>query len=180
MVSIGPNSQSYNFTHMFDITDLRGNLPVLTYCKNSISGFLFANKEFSKMFALLKKAKLDGQYNQSQADVTLFVCPDKYMKLNPENASISQARTFILTCSLNRRIPMELIEDSPAAYYDTKAEQCNRLFISNMNNRTYISNPNSRNGQLCPGKNIQVIHEDILCSNGIIHLVDGVITPEFL
>ena len=40
MTSCGPNSQSYNFTHMFEFVDLRGNLPKKEYNKNSISYFL--------------------------------------------------------------------------------------------------------------------------------------------
>ena len=52
MTSCGPNSQSYNFTHMFEFVDLRGNLPKKEYNKNSISYFLNSNPEFS---ILLKK-----------------------------------------------------------------------------------------------------------------------------
>ena len=72
---------------------------------------------------------------------------------------------YIVKASIiKNRIPSEILEDSPAAYFYTLSE-CNRLFITNVSGTTYIDD------------NIKIIKKDILCTNGIIHVIDGLIYP---
>ena len=68
---------------------------------------------------------------------------------------------------LDRKIPSELLEDSPASYFMTK-DPPNRLFVSNISGRTYINN------------NVNVIHKDMMFANGIIHVVDALLWPEII
>ncbi len=47
MVSIGPYSQSMNFTHMFDVPDLRGHLHIKVACPNSLTSIVNKHPDFS-------------------------------------------------------------------------------------------------------------------------------------
>ena len=76
----------------------------------------------------------------------------------------STARNIIMTSTLNRIITRDILEDNPVSYFLTKSAQ-NRLFITNINDRTYINN------------DINIIHKDMICSNGIIHVIDSLIIP---
>ena len=171
MVSIGPNSQSYNFTHMFSIPDLRGHLPKQKNCPNSLMSTISNHPDFSKFHYMVKLGKLEGILNSPQADFTLFVPSDRAIAgLNEAvfmNMDDGVARHIIKSSMLNRRIPSELLEDSPASYFITK-DPPNRLFITNMSGRTYINN------------DINIIHKDMITSNGIIHVIDKLIWPDII
>ena len=50
MVSIGPNSQSYNYTHMWDMTDLRvPKQEELQYNPGSLMDIVFQKFRFHKV-----------------------------------------------------------------------------------------------------------------------------------
>ena len=58
MTSAGPYNQSYDMTHMYNFTDLRGCLPKKVVCPNTISGILNSNPNFSKFLSIVKKANM--------------------------------------------------------------------------------------------------------------------------
>ena len=172
MVSNAPNSQSYNFTHMFSMTDLRGPLPVVKACPDTLLSFIENNSDFSIFLYLVKLANFRERLNEKQANFTLFLPSDKeLLKRFNENVFTNMDPTtawYIVKSSLLRdRISSEILEDSPAAYYYTDS-QPNRMFITNMNGQTYINN--------C----IRIIKKDILTKNGIIHIIDSLIIPNVL
>jgi uncharacterized surface protein with fasciclin (FAS1) repeats len=153
---------------MWDIHDLRGCLPEEKQCPTSISGIIEQNSNFSKFKYILELSGLKGIYNASQADFTLLVPSDKSLSNIPEgiflNMDNATARHIVQSSTLRRRIPIELLEDSPAAYFQTKVPH-NPLFITNMNGITYINN------------SIRIIQSNIEGSNGIIHVIDNLIIP---
>jgi len=171
MASITPTTMSMNFTHMFDIKDLRGDLPKKKICKNSLFGFIVNNINLKKFSYILKLAQLEDFYNDPQANFTLFVPTDNSLKHIPDSFFIdmddSTARHIIKSSTLDRKIISELLEDSPASYFYTK-DSANRLFITNMNSKTFINN------------NINIIQKNIELSNGIIHIIDNLIYPEMM
>lgn len=166
MTSIGPNTQSYNFTHMYDIPDLRGKYPMSIECPNTLTTMIHQNPDFKKFSYILKKSGLENIYRDSQANFTLFVPSDKVL---PEHVIMNMdkctAINIVKASCLDRKITSELLENSPACYFLTKNPP-NRLFITNMNGRTFINN------------NINIIQKDILANNGIIHVIDKLIIPE--
>lgn len=168
MVSIGPYSEAMNFTHMFDIPDLRGNLPKKVETPGSLSYLLTINPDFSKFRYMLRLAKLDNIYNDCQADFTIFVPSDKAIQDIPDeiftNMDSSTARTIIKSSTLNRKITSDILEDTRGTYIITQSTP-NRLLITNNNGNTYID------------KTIKIIKKDIIATNGIIHVVDKLIKP---
>lgn len=168
MVSIGPDSQSYNFTHMFNIKDLRGPLPVKKECPNTLMDVIINTPEFSKFRFMVKLARLESILNGLQADFTLFIPSDNAIAhlgdevfINMDDAS---ARHIVMSLMLNRRITSDLLIDSPASFFLTR-DPPNRLFISNISGKTYINN------------DTRIIKFDILTRNGVIHVIDNLIIP---
>ena len=169
MTSSGPYSQSYNFTHMFDFTDYNGNLPKKVACPNTLLGLIYNNPDFSIFKFMVNRANLESFFNLSQADFTIFVPSDSELLSKVDkniftNMDILTARAIVKTCMLNNRISSEVLEDSPAAYYYT-TEPSNRLFITNINGETFLNN------------NVKIIKKDIVLSNGIVHVIDGLFEP---
>ena len=167
MVSIGPYTESTNLTHTFDIPDLRGPLPRKTLRANTLSCIIANHPDFSSFRHMLSIAQLENIFDSLQANITVFIPSDQALKdkgLLVTNMDGATARHVIMTSSLNRLITRDILEDNPVSYFLTKSPQ-NRLFITNINDRTYINN------------DINIIHKDMLCSNGIIHVIDSLIFP---
>jgi uncharacterized surface protein with fasciclin (FAS1) repeats len=166
MVSIGPNSQSNNFTHMFDFVDLRGKKIKKVQDKNSLMGIINENPEFSKFKYIVEKAMMTDILESMQTNLTLFIPSDSKIKYFFDNMDVSFARHIIKTSMLNKKIPSELLEDSPFSFFNTN-DPFNKLLISNINGETFINN------------NIKIIQKDIIATNGIIHIIDNLILPEY-
>ena len=172
MTYCAPNSHSYNFTHMFDMPDLRGPLPKIIAQPNTLLSIIDNHPDFTKFKFMVNRANLRDTLNSTQSEFTLFIPSDKAlsMKINDDyfiNMDILTARSIVRTSMLNRRISSEVIEDSPNAYYYT-IDKANRLCISNISGQTYI------NGD------IKVIYKDIMANNGIIQVIDGLIIPHIV
>lgn len=171
MVSIGPNSQSYNFTHMFDMGDLRGCPKNKPRCENSLMFLIDNNPDFSKFRYMVNLAKMDDLLDNIQADFTLFVPSDMFMnKIDDSvfvNMDIAEARHIVKSSMLDRKITSDLLSCSSAAFFNTK-DPPNRLFISNVSGKLYINN------------DVNIIKADVKANNGIIHVIDKLLLPEML
>jgi len=172
MTSCGPNTQSYNYTHMFDMTDLRGKLPIKKACPNSLLSVIENTPDFSLFLYMVRLANLQEFLNLKQANFTIFIPSNKELlkHLNQNiftNMDSNTAWYIVRSSILNDRIPSEILEDSPASFFYTY-DRPNRLYITNISGNTYINN------------SIKVISKDLLTNNGIIHVIDGLIVPEIL
>lgn len=171
MVSTGPSYEYKNFTHMFDMPDLRGPLPEIKYNKDSIMYLLNDNPDFSKFKYIIKLANLENIYNDIQANFTLFVPSDKALSHIDDNVFINMdlltARNIIRSSTLKQRITGAILEDSPISLLHT-LDPRNRLRVTNINGRTFLNN------------SINVIHTNISASNGMIHVVDNLLWPQFM
>ena len=171
MTSSGPNSQSLNFTHMFrrNIFTVKEKDKPKTYSKGSIMGIIDTHPDFTKFCYIIKLAELDSILGSGQADFTIFVPSDIELKYRyPEdfflNLDKGDAIQIVTSSILQNRLPKEILQDSPASYFITNCPP-NRLFVTNINDLTKLNN------------NINVIHFDIICTNGIIHVIDRIIEP---
>jgi uncharacterized surface protein with fasciclin (FAS1) repeats len=168
MVSIGPNSQSGNLTHMFDFVDLRGQRAKAPIEPNSLMGVINNTSKFSFFKYIIEKAMMCDILSSSQADFTIFV-PDNsaFLEKDIEDMDVSLARHIVRASTLDRKISSELLEDSVVSYFTTK-DPSNRLLIRNFNGDTFLNDY------------AKIIYKDIITSNGIIHVVDTLIIPEYL
>jgi hypothetical protein len=157
---------------MYDMGDLRGPKPKFTLNSNSIMSFLENNTEFSKFCYIVKLSRLEGLFNDCQADATLFVVADLYINKidNIEqilaNMDESTARSIILFSTLNRKINYDLLSQSPIKYIYTQ-NTTNKMLFETINNITYLNKGNAK-----------IIKYDINLQNGMIHLIDNILIPE--
>ena len=168
MVSIGPNSQPGNLTHMFDFVDIRGQSVHTVVESNSLMGVINNTKEFSFFKYIIENARLSDIFASPQSDFTIFVPhDDAFLGKDLKYMDISLARHIVRTSTLDRKITSELLEDSAVSYFTTK-DPPNRLFVRNFYGETFIND------------HAKVIYKDIITSNGIIHVVDKLIIPKYL
>jgi len=146
-----------------NISPVKPNIP-----PTSLLGIITSHQDFRKFKYVLNLSGMADRYADPQADFTLFVPSDATISKIPEeifiNMDSSVARTIVRTSTLKRRIPSELLEDSPATNFIT-TDPINKLFITNISGQTSINN------------SINVIHKDQVASNGLIHVVDGLLWP---
>ena len=94
---------------------------------------------------------------------------DDFLKYIPEsvfvNMDLVTSRNIIQASTLENRITSEILKDSKCSFFTTM-NQYNRLSVKNINNNTILNN------------NINVIQTDIICTNGIIHIIDSLIIPK--
>ena len=168
MTYMGPATQSYDFTHMWNMTDLRAPAGEKHYCPNSLMQIIATEPDFTKFNYLVNLADMENIFTDPQADFTLFVPSDKSLASMGQGPFVSMdrstARSIIKSSMLNRKITSDILEDSPAAYFLTK-DPPNRLFVTNLSGVTQIDN------------NITVLHKNIDAANGIIHVIDCLIWP---
>ena len=159
-----PNSQPLIYSHMTSLQDLRGCLPnkVLT---NSILEVLEKNKDLSFFYDLVLRGKFSENFNSVQSDFTVFVPSNtdilkRYGRNIFENYDIGDAREYLKAAVLNNKIVSELLENGSYLY---TIDKITRIRIFRNADRIQLNN------------GINIIYPDILCVNGVIHIVDDII-----
>jgi uncharacterized surface protein with fasciclin (FAS1) repeats len=173
MVSISPNVQAFNMTHMFDFQDL--NVPFGTekmiIHPNSILGFIRNSNDFKIYNKIIKLARMEGRLNDKQANFTIFIVPDELIlkKYNPEvfnRMDENTAQHIINNSLLENIIDKFLLQSSPVSKFITRA---NKIPMCVMTIR----------GQTNINQSSNVIHFNQPACNGIIHIIDKIINPNY-
>lgn len=175
MVSFGPDVQTTNYTHMYELVEPRNCLDRYTQYRNvekinenSLYGFLYRNNTFSKFKSIVDKAGMAGRLNNIEANYTLFAVPDSHLNHIPEEffqkMDNGEARQIIDASIMDRKIDRYLITSSPVAYYFTKNPNM-RMYVTNIRSITRLND--------C----VDILKYDISADNGIIHIISGLIIP---
>ena len=177
MVSYQSNNPSdfLDLKFTYDITDLRKPNEEPIGDPTTIFGFLQNNPEFSIFYNMVILAKLDEKLNSLQANFTLFIPSDNYLKKYSENVftnmDLYTAREIILYSTLNRKITYEMLLSSLAMYLNTMIDpSLNAKILSEVCNRDKILLNNS----------VNIVTANIIRSNGLIHIVDDMLIPPTL
>ena len=157
-----PNSQMYNFTHMFDLPDLRGCLPY-SIKKGTLFEALSKVDDFSMFFNLAILGNFDDILNSYQSNFTLFVPSDtiilnKYGRNIFEGFDIGDARNYLKASIVGNKITSELLENGTHLYTIDKITRLNIM---------------RKDGSIQINGDINVVYNDILCRNGVIHVIDN-------
>lgn len=169
MVTLGPDTQSTNYSHMYDFQDLSNpERPQICLNKGSLYHFLVKHPDFTRFSEIIRRAKMDGQLNELEADFTLFIPSDNYLQHIPneyfEKMDDGLARQILNSSTMRRKIDKYLITSSPVAYYSTLDPRM-RMYVTNISGVTRINNCAS------------IVKYGLNFSNGTIHVVDNLIAP---
>src|SRR3989344_7727953 len=144
MVSIGPYTESYDYKHMYLQPDLCDRTMNVMPCKkpnslhpneninfyrkkvlyygDSIMGFLDQTPGFKKFSTLIRTAQMESVLSELQANVTMFIVPDEYLKFSVDffqTMDIGTARRIVNFCTINRKIDLLLLSASPSQSFVT-------------------------------------------------------------
>ena len=163
------NDPSYMYTHMYSFTDYRGdNNEKMCINSYTIYDYISKNSMFSNFKKIVEKANMSGQLNDSQANFTIMIPSDDYLRHLPdeyfENMDDGLARQILKASTINRVLDKKIITSSPVSYYYTLNSEM-RMYVTNIGGRTKINNCST------------IRKYDISVVNGIIHIVDNLITP---
>jgi hypothetical protein len=176
MVSIGPYCQITDFTHMWDKRDIRPppgyQKPELTP-NNSIYSMINSNPDFTVFSYIIRVANMEMFYYNDIGNYTVFVPSDRYLKerniserflLKMDKSTAIQICNY---CTLYNSIKQNVLTSNPIVYL-TSMNKNSQLLISNNREKTMID------------EYIEIIYFDIECTNGILHVIDGLPLPYFL
>ena len=163
MTSSGPYTQSYDLSHMYNIPDIRGSLPKKIECCKSVAGVISRHPELKKFNEIIKKSGLQDRLNSPQANFTLFVTTDNDMgDLDVSKMDRATSIHFIKSSMLEGKITTDCMMSTSVGLYYTEYPP-NRLYILTEEDCSLVVN------------NRKIIHRDIECSNGLLHIVDGLV-----
>ena len=171
MVSIGPYTQGYDMKQMYNFSDYRyDSKKESSYPpEDSLMGIINSNTDFTIFSDIVKKARYDVKLSDKQADFTIFVPSDFHIKqkytldylTKIDNGLAGEIVNFSM---MNRKIDQNILQSSPSSTFPTVDRS--RILISTVNDVTMLANCN------------KVIHWNYLASNGLIHVVDGLLIPD--
>lgn len=166
MSNIGPYSQSYNFTHMFNTTQE----PIKNPIPGTLWDFIFYSPDFKKYRYMITIANLEYIFNDINNNITIFMVPDNLLK-DQESFFVDitpfNAKNIIKASIIPYKCPKILLENNLFSYFFT-LNQTNKLYISNLNNTILINDK------------IIIIDNELYTDNGIIHQINKMIIPEFI
>ena len=175
MTSNAPNSQATNYTYLFEKQNYRTACKPIKPNKNSLLDIINNSPDLTVFKNVVRVGKYQEILNSPQSNFTIFVPTDQTilgttngMRNRDEIISgeldIGLAIEVLKASILNDKITSELLEYSPFTYL-IPIDKTNRLFIKNISGITTINN------------NITVLVKDIICENGVIHIIDDIIIP---
>ena len=115
MTSCGPYWQAQNYTHMFDIPDLRGPFPEEVLCPGSLADIIDKTPDFSAFNYILRLSGIDSLYNGLQANYTVFVPSNSCFKdVNfIKNMDRATAISIVRNCTVDNKITKDVLQDNP-------------------------------------------------------------------
>ncbi len=131
-------------------------------------GFLDQTPGFKKFSTLIRTAQMDPELSELQANVTIFVVPDEYLKFSVDflqNMDIGTARRIVNFCIISRKIDSLLLIASPSQSFVTHYP-ANNLRVMTIDGITTINE--------CT----KILKSDIELDNGMIHVVDNLLVPD--
>jgi len=168
MVSCGPSTQRYNYTHMYSMVDLRSQQIEPCTIANSLYDYISKHPQMKRFRTIIDRANMIGRLSGIQADCTLLIPTDNYLQhIDPDffnKMDDGLARQILNASTIDRKINRDVITSSPVSYFYTRNPEM-RAYVTNISGRTMINN--------C----VSIVKYDIPTINGIIHIVDGLIVP---
>lgn len=174
MAYLAPEIPALSITYKTgNIRPLGNNFPLVP-SPGSLWDFLNQHEDFSIFKYLVTKAQLEYQFNEIQAEITVFIPSDRYMiKKYPvntfKNMEKHQALRMINFNSLRNKISMKELLSSGSMKLDTRARGHVLYTQSDGDVLTLMGDQ---------GDFAHVIKGDVIVNNAIVHITDTFLLPE--
>ena len=156
MVSTAPNTQSYDFTHVYnnELFPSKQSIDIT----NTIYEVLSTHPHLNKFTSIVNTANLSTVLSDPQANLTVFAFVNSALD-DPflYNLNRLSARNIVKSYTLQRKIPIELLTYSKDIELSTQ-HPINKLYVSNVDGVTIV------NGAF------KLISE-FVTGNGIVHVL---------
>jgi ribosomal protein L33 len=154
---------------MWNFIDLNTDKPPEIICReNTVYNVLQSNPNFSIWKRIVDRSGMAEQMNERELNSTLFICSDDKLRNAPkgffEKMDNGMCRQVLKASLMDKIIDRDLLTSSPVSYYYTKNPDM-RMYITCISNRVMVNN------------RLTFEKYDIKCSNGMIHILDGIIIP---
>lgn len=134
---------------------------------DTISGFLHTSNDFTFFSWLIKKAEMEMKMGHEQFDSTLFLVKDedikKQMGPNAEDFFVqldkNTAYHILYSHLLDKKIHKRTLMSQRLTKLFTKNDKKQIMFLNN-------------NGDVSLNNIARLVQEDIILSNGVIHIID--------
>ena len=163
MSSIGP----YN---PISITYHRTTVQKSQIDLDSLFGRISSNNDFNRFKHIIELAHMQFKLNDPQSNFTIFVPSDielnkRYSDEYFDQMDTGLANTIIKCSTLNNEIESSILKH-PLKYFTT-LKQAQRILIRTTDDVSIIN------------EDIKILKFNIICNNGIIHVVDNLILPQY-
>jgi uncharacterized surface protein with fasciclin (FAS1) repeats len=159
MVSFMPNTQSYLYNHM-SFFNGRPEQPELCINKDTIADYVYNNS--GDFLELVNKAGALTLLNTQQSRLTLFI-PEK-IDMDIRNMDAGEAKQIVNCAIIPRFVDSNILKSTPASYFNTR-NPAMRMFVVN------------RGVDITLNCEANIVKPDIMCKNGIVHIIDKLLTP---
>jgi len=165
MVSPGPNTQSYDFKHLYEDTTKRRLNSVVCEDKRSIVGIL--REKFSKFFYVLHLSGLMRIYNDMNYEgITIFAPVDDWFEISDLELirmDAIEAIDIIKRHTVESRVPYNLLFNSNSFFLKTKHANKKILVDADPSGIVLLNNKS------------RIVEGNIIATNGIIHAIEKII-----
>jgi uncharacterized surface protein with fasciclin (FAS1) repeats len=140
MTSIQGNHEAYDYTHMYNVKDLQGRLPLPVIVKDTIMELL-VQKNMTMYIMLLDRAGLTGFINNTNFRGTLFVPLDfDDVVINMDTYYLKKLINYH---TLEKPLTQEFIQKSRLMKVNTKSDKGSYITIENVGNYTILNGESS-------------------------------------
>ena len=152
-----------DYRQMYDIQDLRGNLPVPVIHKNTLLYAIANNPDVSDFFHILNKTQLTGTLNSMQSACTMFVPLNGGIPQEFKNPGSFECRQIVLRHMMDIPVAEAFIRGSKGVLLNTRGS---KLMLENWNSELPILN---RYSQIVASQRI---------GRSIVYFIDRMILPD--
>lgn len=161
----GFDSGSYDYRQMYDIKDLRGNLPTPIIHQDTLLYALSSNPDIAEFFHIVNKTHLTGILNNRQGNFTIFVPLNGGIPNTFRNPDRYRCRQIVLQHMLEQPVPEKFIKGSQATLLNTRVPGSS-ILVENWYSDLPMIN---RYSKILASQRI---------GNGIIYFIDKMILPD--
>lgn len=169
MVTSSPASQPLLYNHMSFFLDYANpDKPVPCLREGSMAHFIYTHPKLTRFRSIMETAKQTGFLDGEQANCTLFIPTDDFLKEYPDiffdEMDDGLARSIVSASTVNRKLGKDLVTSSPVCYLFTRNKEM-RMYVTNISGVTRLNQ--------CA----TVVKFNLVFDNGFIHIIDNLLIP---